>query len=163
MKYFEDITVGDRRELGSFTFTADLIKAFASKYDPQPFHLDEEAGRKSIFGGLAASGWHVCAVYMKLAVGNMQREIAELVARGGKQVVSSPGAGFRDLKWIKPVLAGDTLTYSSEVMATRPLESRPGWGLVNYYNTAINQRGELVVSFIVSAFTPRQPTESPAN
>ncbi len=162
MKYFEDIKPGDRRELGSFTFTADLIKAFASKYDPQPFHLDEEAGRKSIFGGLAASGWHVCAVYMKLTVANFKRETAEIVARGGKPILTGPSPGFRDLKWIKPVLAGDTLTFASEVTAMRPLESRPGWGMINFYNTGVNQRGELVFSFVGAAFTPRRPTESPA-
>ncbi|CAN5389420.1 MaoC family dehydratase [soil metagenome] len=157
MPYFDDIKIGDRRELGSFTFTPDNIKAFAAKFDPQPFHLDEEAGRKSVFGGLAASGWHVAAVYMKLTVASFQREAQELIARGEKPVTSGPSPGFRDLKWIKPVLAGDTLTYASEVTSMRPLESRPQFGFVGFYNTGVNQRGELAFSFIGSVFAPRRP------
>lgn len=157
MPYFDDIKIGDRRELGSFTFTPDNIKAFAAKFDPQPFHLDEEAGRKSVFGGLAASGWHVAAVYMKLTVANFQREAQALIARGEEPVTSGPSPGFRDLKWIKPVLAGDTLTYASEVTSMRPLESRPQFGFVGFYNTGVNQRGELAFSFMGSVFAPRRP------
>jgi acyl dehydratase len=157
MPYFDDIKIGDRRELGSFTFTPENIKAFAVKFDPQPFHLDEEAGRKSVFGGLAASGWHVAAVYMKLTVASFQREAQALIARGEKPVVSGPSPGFRDLKWIKPVLAGDTLTYASEVTSMRPLESRPQFGFVGFYNTGVNQRGELAFSFNGSVFAPRRP------
>ncbi len=157
MPYFENVKIGDRREMGSFTFTADLIKKFAAQFDPQPFHLDEDAGRKSVFGGLAASGWHVAAVYMRLTVESFKREAEELAAKGEKPIVSGPSPGFRELKWVRPVLAGDTLTYSSEVIATRPLESRPEWGLVNFANTAVNQRGELTFSFLGSAFMPRKP------
>ena len=160
MPYYEDIEIGDRRESGSFTFTPDNIKAFAAKFDPQPFHLDEEAGRKSVFGGLAASGWHVAAVYMKLTVASFKREAEEAIARGEKPVLSGPSPGFRELKWLKPVLAGDTLTYASEVVAKRTLESRPQWGLVSFRNTGINQRGELAFSFIAQAFIPRQPVAS---
>ena len=76
MRFFEDLEVGQRRELGSYTFTADEIKAFARQFDPQRFHLDEEAGRNSLFGGLAASGWHVGSVCMKLLVAKGQQEIA---------------------------------------------------------------------------------------
>src|SRR6478736_7256285 len=82
MRFFEDIEIGQRREVGSFTFTAELIKKFAAQFDPQRFHLDEEAGRKSLFGGLAASGWHVAAVCMKLLVADGKRVTAEAVARG---------------------------------------------------------------------------------
>ena len=89
MPYFEEMKIGDRRDSGSFVFTADNIKAFAIKFDPQPFHLDEEAGRSSIFGGLAASGWHVAAAWMKMMVASMQREIAELRARGEQVVLSA--------------------------------------------------------------------------
>lgn len=156
MPYFEDVKIGYRRELGSFTFTAELIKKFALQFDPQPFHLDEEAGRKSVFGGLAASGWHVSAVYMKLTVATIQREIAEMITRGEKPVASGPSPGFRELKWSKPVLAGDTLTYVSEVVETRELESRPQWGIVHFHNTAMNQHGELAFSFVASAFFPRR-------
>jgi acyl dehydratase len=158
MPYFEEMKIGDRRDSGSFVFTADNIKAFAIKFDPQPFHLDEEAGRSSIFGGLAASGWHVAAAWMKMMVASMQREIAELRARGEQVVLSGPSPGFEDLKWIKPVLAGDTVTYGSEVTALRALESRPQWGLAEFLNTGVNQRGELVFSFTGKAFVPRRPT-----
>jgi acyl dehydratase len=158
MPYFEDIKIGDRRELGSFTFTPENIKAFATKFDPQPFHLDEEAGRKSVFGGLAASGWHVAAVYMKLTVASTQREAEAGIARGEKPVAYGPSPGFRDLKWIKPVLAGDTLTYTTEVASMRPLESRPQFGFVSFYNTGVNQRGELAFSFVGSVFAQRRST-----
>lgn len=159
MPYFEDIKIGHRREMGSFTFTPELIKKFAAQFDPQPFHLDEEAGRKSVFGGLAASGWHVASVYMRLTVESFRREAVERAARGEKPIVAGPSPGFRELKWIRPVLAGDTLTYASEVTATRPLESRPQWGLVNFYNTGVNQRGELSFSFLGSAFAARRPVD----
>jgi len=157
MAYFEDIKTGDRRELGSFTFTAEDIIRFAEKFDPQPFHLSEEAGRKSIFGGLAASGWHVSAVYMKLTVASFKRDAEQRIARGEKPIVSGPSPGFDELKWIKPVLAGDTLSYVSEVTTLRVLESRPQWGLVGFYNTAVNQRGELAFSFKGKAFIARRP------
>jgi acyl dehydratase len=159
MPYFEDINIGDRRELGSFTFVAEDIKRFAAKFDPQPFHLDEEAGRNSLFGGLAASGWHVAAVWMKLTVANMQREAAAVAARGEKPIPAGPSPGFTELKWIKPVLAGDTVTYDSETTSKRPLESRPQWGLTKFFNTGVNQRGELVFSFKGQAFVPRRPAE----
>lgn len=157
MPYFEDINIGDRREMGSFTFTPELIKKFAAQFDPQPFHLDEEAGRKSVFGGLAASGWHVAAIYMRLTVESFKRDAEAEIARGEKPVVTGPSPGFRELKWVRPVLAGDTLTYASDVIAKRPLESRPEWGLVNFSNTAVNQRGELTFSFLGAAFLPRKP------
>jgi acyl dehydratase len=157
MPYFEDITIGDRHDLGSFTFTAENIKAFAAQFDPQPFHLDEEAGRRSHFGGLSASGWHVAAVYMKLAVANLEREVAAVIARGETPVSSGPSPGFREMKWLKPVLAGDTLSYASETVTKRELASRPGWGLIHARNTGTNQRGELAFSFLGSVFLPRRP------
>src|ERR1043166_2990648 len=119
MAFFEDLEIGARREIGSFTFTAAAIKKFAAQFDPQRFHLDEEAGRNSLFGGLAASGWHVGSVCMKLLV-------AEEAARGETIAVWGPSPGFRDLRWIKPVLAGDTLSYASEIASKRLSSSRPG-------------------------------------
>jgi acyl dehydratase len=156
MLFFEDIEVGLRRELGSFTFTAERIKRFAAQFDPQPFHLDEEAGRKSLFGGLAASGWHVGSVCMKLLVADAQRQAAEATARGEAIATWGPSPGFRDLRWIKPVLAGDTISYASEVEALRTSESRPQWGILQARQTGINQRGELAFSLLSSAFVPRR-------
>jgi acyl dehydratase len=156
MRFFEDIEIGQRRELGSFTFTAELIKKFAAQFDPQRFHLDEEAGRRSLFGGLAASGWHVGSVCMKLVVADGQRIAREAMARGEKVAVWGPSPGFRELRWIKPVLAGDTVSYASEVVSLRTSDSRPQWGILQARNTGINQRGELVFSLLATAFVPRR-------
>jgi acyl dehydratase len=156
MNFFEDMEVGRRRELGSFTFTADLIKNFAVQFDPQRFHLDEEAGRNSLFGGLAASGWHVASVFMKLLVADGQRASKEAAARGEKVAVWGPSPGFRDLRWIKPVLAGDSISFASEIESLRTSDTRPEWGILQSRNTGTNQRGELVFSFLAAAFVPRR-------
>jgi acyl dehydratase len=157
MSYFEDIKSGERRMLGSFAFTAENIKAFSRKFDPLPFHLDEEAGRNSIFGGLSASGWHVTAAWMKVMVAEIERDAAARAARGEPVVPPGPSPGFRNLKWIKPVLAGDTVSYEWEVVSTRVSEKRPEWGLVNSLNTGTNQHGVLVFSFEATVFVPRKP------
>ena len=154
--YFEDLEIGARRDVGSFTFTADAIKKFAAQFDPQRFHLDEEEGRKSLFGGLAASGWHVGSVCMKLLVADGQRRAREAAARGETIAVWGPSPGFRELRWIKPVLAGDTLSYASEIASKRISSSRPEWGIVEARNTGTNQRGELVFSFLGTGFVPRR-------
>jgi len=160
MRFFEDLQVGQRRELGSFTFTAELIKKFAAQFDPQAFHLDEEAGRNSLFGGLAASGWHVASVCMKLLVADGQRQAAEMAARGEKVAIWGPSPGFRDLRWLKPVLAGDVVSYASEVETLRTSEKRPEWGIVQARNAGTNQRGELAFSFLATAFVPRRNSAS---
>jgi acyl dehydratase len=156
MHFFEDIEIGQRRELGSFTFTAELIKKFASQFDPQRFHLDEEEGKKSLFGGLAASGWHVGSVCMKLLVADGLRQAREAAARGEEIAVWGPSPGFRDLRWFKPVLAGDTISYASEIETLRSSEKRPEWGILQARNTGTNQRGELVFSLLATAFVPRR-------
>ena len=156
MNFFEDIEVGARRDLGSFTFTADGIKAFATQFDPQRFHLDEEEGRKSLFGGLAASGWHVGSVCMKLLVADGQRQAREASARGEEVAVWGPSPGFRELRWIKPVLAGDTISFTTEVLSMRASSSRPQWGILEGRHTGTNQRGELVFSMVSTAFVPRR-------
>ncbi|MGJ4999469.1 MaoC family dehydratase [Bradyrhizobium sp. HKCCYLS3077] len=156
MRFFEDLEVGQRRELGSYTFTAEDIIRFARQFDPQRFHLDEEEGRSSLFGGLAASGWHIGSVCMKLIVADNQR-LAELARSRGEPVsVGGPSPGFRELRWLKPVLAGDTITFSSEIDSLRASASRPQWGILQARNTGINQRGELVFSVLASAFVPRR-------
>src|SRR5947209_861062 len=154
MRFFEQMAVGQRRELGSFTFTAEAIKKFAAQFDPQAFHLDEEAGRKSLFGGLAASGWHVGSVCMKLLVEDTQRQAREAAARGEEVAVWGPSPGFRDLRWIKPVLAGDTISFASEVVDKRASGSRPGWGILTARTIGANQRGEEVYGITATAFVP---------
>lgn len=155
MRFFEQLEVGQRRELGSFTFTAEAIKRFAAQFDPQRFHLDEEEGRKSLFGGLAASGWHVGSACMRLLVDDVQRQAREAAARGEKVAIWGPSPGFRDLRWIKPVLAGDTIHFATEVESLRESSSRPEWGLLAARHTGTNQRGELVFSMRAIAFAPR--------
>jgi acyl dehydratase len=156
MPFFEDIAIGDRRAFGSFTFTAEDIKRFAAQFDPQRFHLDEEEGRKSLFGGLAASGWHVAAVCMKLLVADGQRRAAEAAARGERVPVWGPSPGFRELRWIRPVLAGDTISFTNEAETKRTSSSRPEWGILQARNIGTNQRGEVVFSFLATAFVPRR-------
>jgi acyl dehydratase len=156
MRFFEDMEIGVRREVGSFTFTAEQIKKFAAKFDPQAFHLDEEAGRKSLFGGLAASGWHVGSVCMKLMVGDGQRMAREAAARGEEIAVWGPSPGFRELRWIKPVLAGDTISFSTVIESKRTSEKRPEWGILQARTSGINQRGEQVYSVLATAFVPRR-------
>jgi len=153
MIYFDDIKVGDRRELGSYTFTADEIKRFARQFDPQPFHLDEEAARRSHFGGLVASGWHTASIFMKLQ-SRMINQIGAEVSKAG------PSPGYRNLRWPKPVFAGDTLTYSTEVVRKRELASRPQWGIVFSHITAVNQRAELVYEFEGSVMFARREARS---
>jgi acyl dehydratase len=156
MRFFEDIQVGQRREVGSFTFTAEAIKIFAAQFDPQPFHLDEAAGRNSLFGGLAASGWHVASVCMKLMVADGQRLAREAALRGEQVAVWGPSPGFRELRWIKPVLAGDSISFAGEVESRRTSDSRPEWGILQIRNSGTNQRGELAFSFLATAFVPRR-------
>ena len=156
MRFFEEMAVGQRRELGSFTFTAEAIKKFAAQFDPQAFHLDEEAGRKSLFGGLAASGWHVGSVCMKLLVEDTQRQAREATARGVEVAVWGPSPGFRELRWIGPVLSGDTISFASEIVSKRTSDTRPEWGILQARNTGTNQRGELVFSLLATAFVPRR-------
>lgn len=158
MKYFEDIRIGDKSELGRHTFTAEDIRSFAERYDPQPFHLDEEAAARSHFGGLVASGWHTGSVCIRLIIRKRLREEEAMRARGEPIGRSGPSPGFRELKWLKPVYAGDTITYASEVIETREVQSRPDKGLMFARNTGTNQAGELVFSFISAVFVDRRPT-----
>ena len=156
MIYYEDTRIGERHTLGSFTFTPEAIKTFARAFDPQAFHLDEEAGRQSLFGGLAASGWHTASIYMKLLVAYLKKLSEAAEARGETVAQSGPSPGFTNLKWPRPVLAGDTITYVYEATAMRPLASRPELGLVSGKTTAVNQRGEIVLVFDNAVFLPRR-------
>ncbi len=149
---FDALEVGARTELGSFTFAAPDIIAFAAAFDPQRFHLDEAAAKASLFGGLCASGWHTAAIWMKLMVAHRRRVEAGMGA-GAPRLGPSPG--FRNLKWLKPVFAGDTVAYSSTVIDKRASASRPGWGLVFHRNEGVNQKGEPVFSFDGCVFWER--------
>ena len=131
--HFEDFSPGRIFSLGPQTVTAKAIIAFATEFDPQPMHLSEEAGRASILGGLAASGWHTSSIIMRMMIDSY------LLA------AASEGAPGIDLmEWKRPVLAGDTLSGRSIVLEARPLRSRPGIGVIKFRHEVENQRGELV-------------------
>lgn len=151
MRYFEDVLIGDRISLGRFHFTPDVIITFAKQFDPQPFHLSEEAGRGSLFGGLAASGWQTASVWMKLMVAHVKAEIAD----GAPIDAMGPSPGFQDLKWLLPVLAGDYVSYTSCVTEKRPLASQPDWGLVSGIGEGFNQRDKRVISLNYHVFVRR--------
>jgi acyl dehydratase len=131
--WWEDFKVGDQAELGRHTFTEQEIVAFGRQFDPQPFHTDKAAAQASFFGGLIASGWHTCAVGMRLMVEGYIGKTASL---------GSPGV--ENIRWLKPVRAGDTLTYRREVLEARASITRKGVGLVKHRWEAVNQAGELV-------------------
>jgi acyl dehydratase len=156
MKYFEDIGVGDSFEVGRHTFTADSIKAFATRFDPQPFHVDAAAAARSHFGALVASGWHTALAWMRLMVDYRRRMDEAMRAQGEPVAGIGPALGFRELKWLKPVYAGDTIDYKSEVIETRVSNSRPGLGLMSFRTTGVNQNGERVISFVSTTFVERR-------
>ena len=145
--FLEDYAPGLTVALGSHMFTAEAIKAFASLYDPQPFHLDEAAAERGIFGGLCASGWHTAAVWMKLMVANETRATREMIARGERPGRLGPSPGFRDMRFVLPVRPGDSIAYSSRVLRSEDWPGRPAWGLMVMMNEGRNQSGALVFSF----------------
>jgi acyl dehydratase len=157
MQYFEDLKIGQRTVFGRHTFAPDEIKAFAARYDPQLFHLDEAAAARSHFGALCASGWHTAAIGMRLLVDYRQREDELSRARGEAAAQMGPSPGVRDLKWLSPVYAGDTITYAGEIVALRALNSRPQWGLMTALNSGTNQRNDMVFSFLGAVLIERRP------
>ena len=155
--WLEEIEAGLVVELGSHHFTKEAIIAFAKQYDPQPFHLSEEGGRAGPFGVLSASGWHTGAAWMKCYVATNQAAEEEIRAAGGNPAAPGPSPGFTNLRWLKPVTPGDTISYRSTVTGKRELNSRPGWGMVFSTNEGFNQKGELVFSFEGKVLTPKRP------
>ena len=162
MRHLEDCIPGEVIELGTWTFGAAEIVAFARDFDPQRFHLDEEEGKASLFGGLAASGWHVACAWMRLWIDHQNRRVAERVARGEAVPVVGPSPGFDDMRWLKPVLAGQTITYRSTTLAVRPLASRPGWGLLDSANEGFDETGTLVFRFTGHVFMPMRGDDGTA-
>lgn len=147
MSFDPSFEPGARRELGSYVFTADSIVEFARQFDPQRFHVDAEAAKHSVFGGLCASGWHTASVWMKLNIAASAIETREALVEGRAVPEFGPSPGFRNLRWFKPVYAGDELFYARVVRGTRPLNSRPGWSILELTCEARNAGGELVMSF----------------
>ncbi|TIT12973.1 MAG: MaoC family dehydratase [Mesorhizobium sp.] len=143
----EYFLIGQTVTLGSHKFEADEIKAFARKYDPQIFHVDEEAAKKSVLGGLCASGWHTAATWMKY---NLEKRMETEGVRWtgpGPQPEFGPSPGFRNLKWLKPVYAGETVTFTRTALAHRPLARRPGWNLLTLRSEGLDSTGDKVIEF----------------
>ena len=145
-RFLDDYAVGQTYGTGTLRVEADRVKSFASEFDPQPFHLDADAARTTIFGGLAASGWHTAAMTMRLLVEG------DLKPAGG--II---GMGFEDFRWPKPVYPGDELRVESEILEVRPSKSRPTQGLIKVRNTTRNQNGEAVQISTGSLLVPRRP------
>ena len=162
MKFFEDIRVGESDELGRHVFTAEEIKSFAARFEPQPFHLDEDAAARSHFGRLCASGWQTACVLMRLLIDLRRREDDARRARGEAVAQLGPSPGFRELQWLKPVYVGDTVAYRTEVVEARRSNSRPGWGVITVRNSGVNQNGEAVISFVSTAFVECRSATPPS-
>ena len=152
-RYLEDFAVGQTFGSGSLKIDEDRIKVFATEFDPQPFHIDENTARETPFGGLAASGWHTAALTMRLLVES------ELKPAGG--II---GAGLDELRWPRPVRPGDELHVQGEILEVRPSKSRPRQGVIRVRATTLNQNGDAVQVFIGSVIVPRRPaTEIPGS
>jgi acyl dehydratase len=144
--YLEDFYVGQTFKSGAITVEPEQIKSFASQFDPQPFHLDEQAAAATVFGGLVASGWHTAAVTMRLIVESDIKVAGGLI-----------GMGAEELKWPRPVRPGDTLHAVSEVLEVRASRSRPDQGIVKMRTETLNQEGHPVLSFVAALAVPRRP------
>ena len=145
-RYLEDYAVAQTFGSGRLRVDKERIKTFAAEFDPQPFHLDEEAARETIFRGLVASGWHTAAMTMRLLVESEFKPAGGIV-----------GAGFEELRWPRPVRAGDELRTESEILEVRPSKSRPEQGLIKVRTTTLNQNGEAVQVSIGNLLVPLRP------
>jgi len=142
-RYLEDFAAGQTFGSGQLRIEKERAKTFAAEFDPQPFHLDEEAAADTIFRGLAASGWHTAAVTMRLLVDSEFKPAGGIV-----------GAGFDELRWPRPVRPGDVLRVESEVLEVKPSKSRPEQGLIKVRTTTLNQNGEAVQIFVGNLIVP---------
>lgn len=154
--FFEDVVLGARTLYGSHAFTAEEILSFARRYDPQRFHVDEAAARETWFGGLCASGWHTATACVRVMAEHQNRAAAEIAAAGGRPARLGPSPGIRDLKWLKPVYPGDVVTYRGHVAEKRELADAPGWGLLVTLTEGVNQKDELVISFLAETRLERR-------
>ena len=143
--YFDDLTLGERFVTGTHTVTEGDILRFAREFDPQPFHLDEDAARASMFKGLAGSGWHTAAITMRLIVESGPRFAAGVLGVGG------------EIAWTLPMRPGDTLQVHGEVVELTPSRSRGDRGIATVRNETKNQRGEVVQTFVAKIIVPRRP------
>jgi acyl dehydratase len=147
MRLIELSPPGRKVVTGTLLFTAEDIIRFARQFDPQPFHVDAEAAKAYVFGALCASGWHTCAGWMKIYIAFWTQEVARLEGEGLAAPRLGPSAGFRKLQWLKPVYAGDSITYSVTLTDSRPLASRPGTWINTTINEGVNQHGDPVMRY----------------
>ena len=141
MKYFEDLEVGAKHSFGNYQVTRDEVIEFAKKYDPQSFHLDDEAAAKTYFGKISASGWHTCAMTMRMMVDDMT----------GKKFASLGSPGVDEIRWIRPVYPGDTLRCESELIEKRQSGSKPEMGSYRSKVAIINQEDQPVMTMVTIA------------
>ncbi len=146
MRYFEDVEVGEVTRFGRYEVTREEIVEFARQFDPQPFHLDEEASRATMFGGLIASGWHTGAMMMRMVADHMVPANA-----------TSGSMGFDDLQWLKPVRPGDVLSVASVVLEKTESRRRPDRGTVRIESRVKNQHDEVVMSLVSLVIYMRRP------
>lgn len=149
MQYFEDIAVGAHQSFGGYQVTREEVMEFARKYDPQPFHLDDEAAAATHFGRLSASGWHTCAMVMSMLVENLKKH----------QQVGLGSPGVDELRWLKPVYPGDTLRCETEVIEKRQSQSRPEMGIFKSKLTVFNQDDVAVMSMVSNGLIRTRPIE----
>lgn len=153
MKYFEDLEIGAETDFGSYEVTREEVLEFARKYDPQPFHLSDEEAAKTHFGRIAASGWHTCAMTMAV--------IGRHVTDSGQQGLGSPG--IDELRWLKPVYPGDTITVRGKIVDKTPSRSKPEIGSFRTETTVSNQDGVPVMTYKSIVLIRRRPeAERPA-
>lgn len=146
--YLEDFYPGQSIDCGSFTVDAQELDAFARRYDPQPFHIDEEAAAASIYGGVIASGWHTCS--------QMMRQVVDAVL---SQAASLGSPGMDEVRWLKPVRAGDRLQVVVQTLSARASGSKPDRGLLHWEWRAINQHGEVVTTVKCMGMMGKRPSQ----
>ena len=150
MQYFEDIEVGRTASFGSYAVTREEVMDFAAKYDPQPFHLSDEAAAQTHFGRLSASGWHTCAMVMSMVVANLKEN----------QQAGLGSPGIDELKWVKPVYPGDTLRCETEILEKRMSASRPEMGIFKSRMRVFNQYDVMVMTFVSNGLVATRPTDA---
>lgn len=151
MQYFEDIEVGRTASFGHYEVTREEVLEFAGKYDPQPFHLDDDAAARTHFGRLSASGWHTCAMTMAMMVENMKTH-----RQAG---LGSPG--IDNLRWLKPVFPGDTLRVESTLLEKRRSKSRPEMGIFKSRARVLNQNDEPVLEMVSNGLIEVRDPDAP--
>lgn len=147
MRYFEDFNIGDKQSFGLYAVTREEVIEFASKYDPQDFHLSDEAAAKTFFGKVAASGWHTCSMAMAMIVENMKHN----------QQASLGSPGVDDIRWITPVYPGDVLRCENEVLAVKQSKSKPEMGALSMKLTVFNQNDKAVMTMESVSLTACKP------